>query len=230
MSLISFSRPTGNESPKELADMIAKLQKQVEFLINGKLSSVNIREIGGYLVDEDRLYSKDGDVGMSSEDTGGDDVRYWAGGTDPETAALQIRKSGKIKIRIAEDKYIEIGPDFEGSPYIQLTNSAGENVVINMDVNFKIQSDSDISLVTAKKIFLVTGEDTVLDYNAITEGATITLRNELDAKATKGVNTTTAGSVTLNGGIPVNTVLATADGGSVTWGGISVPGHSHSQN
>jgi hypothetical protein len=218
MSVISFSRPTGNESPQELADMVAKLQKEVEFLINGNLSSTNVREIGGYLVDDDRIYSKDGDVGLSTTDTGGDDVRYWAGGTDPDTAALQIRKSGKISLRFPGGKVVEIGPDLGGSPYVQLTNSSGENVVINMDVQFQIQSDSDISLVSAKNIYLITaggpGKNVVLDYDGVTEGATLTLRNEIDAKATKGI--------TLNGGIPIGTMLAIDGGGAVGWAGITL--------
>jgi hypothetical protein len=93
----SFNRPTGNESVSELADMVAQLQKQVEFLMTGNLSSKNVREIGGWLVDDDRFSSADEDVGMSTADTGGDDVRIWAGGTDPENAPSYIRKSGKGK-------------------------------------------------------------------------------------------------------------------------------------
>lgn len=52
----------------------------------------------------------------------------------------------------------------------------------------------------------------------------------LAGKATAGVSTGTGGGATLNGGIPIGSNLALAGGGSVTWSGITVPSHSHTQN
>lgn len=98
MGIVTFTRPTGDESPRDLADLIAKLQKQVEFLMNGNVSSKNIREAGGWLIDDDRIVSKDEDVGMSTADTGGDDVRFWAGDANPESAPFNVRKSGKASL------------------------------------------------------------------------------------------------------------------------------------
>lgn len=100
--ITSFSRPTGGESPGELADMVAKLQKQVEFLMNGNLSTKNIREVGGWLADGDRFVSIDGDVGMSTEDTVADDVRFWAGNTVKENAPFRVTESGKAYLTGAE--------------------------------------------------------------------------------------------------------------------------------
>lgn len=56
------------------------------------------------------------------------------------------------------------------------------------------------------------------------------LSTYLDAKATAGASTGSGGGASLNGGIPIGTTLAVAGGGSVTWGGISVPAHTHTQN
>ena len=57
-----------------------------------------------------------------------------------------------------------------------------------------------------------------------------TLQQDLDAKATKGVATSSAGAQTLNGGIPIGTQLMVNGGGTVTWNGINVSSHTHTQN
>ncbi|WP_127532733.1 hypothetical protein [Paenibacillus kobensis] len=94
MGAISFSRPTGKESPEELADMVVSLQKTVEHL-SRNINSKNITEIGRWIVDNDRLTSMDGDVGMSGAYSGLDDVRFWAGDTTPEIAPWRVHNSGK---------------------------------------------------------------------------------------------------------------------------------------
>jgi hypothetical protein len=236
----SFNQPTGNESVAELADMVAKLQKQVEFLMNGNLSTKNIREVGGWLADDDRFVSADGDVGLSTTDTGGDDVRYWAGGTDPETAPYQIRKSGKgllTGIRIqsseagfprlvfdsdtsslvlyySETKYVTLGLDPSGSPHIEFINGANA-ATMDMDVQFIIQANTDISLVNDGDVFITSTGNVIFDSlnNIKTNDDFNSLGTRLAQKATAGI--------TLNGGIPIGTVLATAGGGSVTWVGIT---------
>lgn len=100
--ITTFSRPTGGESPEDLADMVAKLQKQVEFIMNGNISTKNVREIGGWLVDGDRFVSADGDVGMSTAYTGGDDVRIWAGNPIMDAAPFRVLNSGKAYLTGAE--------------------------------------------------------------------------------------------------------------------------------
>jgi hypothetical protein len=100
--ITSFNRPIGNESVSELADMVAKLQKQMEFIMNGNIADKNIREVGGWLADGDRFVSIDGDVGMSTAYTGGDDVRFWAGSTIMELAPFRVLNSGKAYLTGAE--------------------------------------------------------------------------------------------------------------------------------
>lgn len=53
-----------------------------------------------------------------------------------------------------------------------------------------------------------------------------TLNLSINSRATKNASTGSGGSA--NGGIPIGTVLRTADGGTVTWNGI--PSHSHTQS
>lgn len=64
--------------------------------INGYINSKNIFEAGGWRVGRTELASKDKDVGMSTEDTAADDVRFWAGSTTKETAPWNVTKSGKM--------------------------------------------------------------------------------------------------------------------------------------
>lgn len=121
---------------------IDELEHRLSFL-----QSTNIQEVGGWLVGQTFLRSKDGDVGMSTEDTGDDDIRFWAGNPVKEVAPFRIPKSGKgvltgIKIQSTESEYpkfsldpdtgvlgvyydefnfIEISPSYEGTPAIYAT-------------------------------------------------------------------------------------------------------------
>lgn len=137
--ITTFSRPTGGESPEVLAEMVARLQKQVEFLFNGNISTKNVREVGGWLADDDRFVSIDGDVGMSSVETGGDDVRFWAGSTLPEVAPFQVLKSGKMK---ATDG--EFTGSITGASIIGSTITGGDiNVTSDLNVGNKIIMNGD---------------------------------------------------------------------------------------
>lgn len=64
--------------------------------INGYMNSKNIFEVGGWQVTPNQIASKAGDVGMSTEATGADDVRFWAGGTDKTTAPFRVTEGGDI--------------------------------------------------------------------------------------------------------------------------------------
>lgn len=86
---------TGDESIEELMDLVAKLQKDVNWLMDGNLSSKNVREIGGYNVSQTLFRSREGDVGLSSANDAADPVRLWAGSADKDTAPWRVYKSGK---------------------------------------------------------------------------------------------------------------------------------------
>ena len=256
----SFSTPTGKESVAELADMVAKLQKQVEFLMNGNLSTKNIREVGQWVADGDRLVSQDSDVGMSAAETGADDVRFFAGSTDMDTAPWRVTKAGKMhatgatiesnagypKIVVdpdgrlfaaytASDTYVGITPDYLGNGPGQIAVRGG------ITEGGSYTTSGKYHLVAVGGLKLESGEDIEFDPSGTTgvifsnwsrlysSGAGQSLQTVLNSKATSGASTGSGGGTTLNGGIPIGTALATAGGGSVTWAGISVPSHSHSQ-
>lgn len=96
------------QTVQQLIDKVSYLQKQMEFQLNGNLDSTNAREIGGWFVGDDRLASEDGDVGFSTKDTGADDIRIWAGGTDPASATFSVTKSGKMKASTLDAHVLDI--------------------------------------------------------------------------------------------------------------------------
>jgi hypothetical protein len=138
---------SGNESMAEVIDHVAKLQKMVEFLATGNISSVNAREFGGWLVGTTALQARAGDVGMSTANDSEDPVRLWAGSVDKDTAPWRVYKSGKgvatgWKFQATEGSYpnivfdpetllmaayqdalnyVFISPSFDGAPVLGFT-------------------------------------------------------------------------------------------------------------
>lgn len=93
--------PRGNKSVDEylsyLANLYAMNQDELVSLLEGRLSSINIREIAGFLVDLLTLKHKSGLVGMSAEDPNNPDaVRFWAGDADKETAPYRVTQKGAM--------------------------------------------------------------------------------------------------------------------------------------
>ena len=81
---------------KKLSNIVAIMAKDLEYIVNGNIDSRNTREIGGYLVNLTSLESRNGVVGLSSEITGGDDLRIWAGNAERELAAFRVYESGFV--------------------------------------------------------------------------------------------------------------------------------------
>lgn len=65
-----------------------------DFAFNGNIDSRNTREIGGYLISQTQIASKNGVVGFSSLVSGADDIRIWAGDADQEAAPFRVYESG----------------------------------------------------------------------------------------------------------------------------------------
>lgn len=226
-----------------LRDYVIRLERKVDFL-QQNLDTENIFEVGGWRVTPDQMASKDKDVGMSTADTGADDVRFWAGSTEPETAPFRIRKSGKgtltgvtiqssetgyprvvlstddetVGVYFAEDKYILLKANTsENTPVIEFIN--GENGTdMMMDENaFSIQTAGNIIVANIGDITFTTSGHINFDSWDSLVNVSVTgspsLQTTLDGKAN---------IASYNGGIPVGTALATASGGSVTWGGINL--------
>lgn len=80
----------------EFNDLVKKINTLVSELQNLMLGvdSINVFEVGGWRVTLDQLASSDGDVGMSTTDTAGDDIRFWAGDAKTGTPKFKVTKSG----------------------------------------------------------------------------------------------------------------------------------------
>lgn len=89
-------------SNDEIVDALARLQKQLEFMMNGNLGSKNIREVGDFLAGPDSFMSRSGNVGLSSLVTGANDVRFWAGNVIPASAPFRVYESGLMIASNAE--------------------------------------------------------------------------------------------------------------------------------
>lgn len=87
---------TGLGPNPQFEDIVRKvntLVNEIRQLMLG-MDSVNMFEVGGWLVTADQLASQDGDVGMSTEDTAADDIRFWAGDVKTGAPKFKVTKAG----------------------------------------------------------------------------------------------------------------------------------------
>jgi hypothetical protein len=176
---LNIAQITGNESLEELRDHVARLQKEVQWLVSGNLSSKNAREFGGWRVGTKDLMALDGTVGMSTDNVGTDPVRFWAGSTDKNTAPWRVYKSGKgvatgwriqsaagypnieidpdgnlFGVYASASSYIRMRPLIDGGPQITWNNGLeNANAYLTPSV-FVIQATTDM-LLEADSIILV---------------------------------------------------------------------------
>jgi hypothetical protein len=126
-----------------------------------------------------------------------------------------------------------------GAPYLEWTNGS-LNVSIDLTSGvFTIGGNSDAELRFPSGDLDLKGRDNFLyadnfthvpDWNQLKDdNSGNTLQDELDTKATVGNPTSSNGGGSFNGGIPPGTVLMVSGGGTVTWSGITIPNHSHTQ-
>jgi len=78
-----------------LQQWAAQMERDQKYYLNN-IDTDNIAEVGGWRATPDQLTSKDGDVGLSTEDTASDDVRMWAGSTNKDAAPWRVYESGKM--------------------------------------------------------------------------------------------------------------------------------------
>ncbi|MFB0847343.1 hypothetical protein [Paenibacillus oleatilyticus] len=99
-----YGTPSGDEQMrafyeyvKKIANVVSALRNDLEFAINGKLDSENIREIAGYNVDKTVLKHKSGIVGMNGADPQDPNaIRFWAGNADPNQAPFRVQQDGTM--------------------------------------------------------------------------------------------------------------------------------------
>ncbi|MEC0231183.1 hypothetical protein [Paenibacillus alba] len=94
MPTVDFGRMDGDATFEDLLEAFAKVQKMLDYLMQGGLDSKNAREFGGWLVGLTELQARDKTVGMSTESTPADDIRFWAGDLKKGAPNFKVTESG----------------------------------------------------------------------------------------------------------------------------------------
>jgi len=122
-------------------------------------------------------------------------------------------------INVSDDVIVGDRIKFNGAGGMDRGIYFGNVGAITFDMNTDTIEISSMNGVSISSSVLIVGTTDILEeINS--------LKSMLAAKATSGADTGYAGPY--NGGIPIGTELATADGGTVTW--VGIPAHKHIQN
>jgi hypothetical protein len=156
MPIVDFGRIESGASPDEIIEALAKIQKGIDYLMQGGLDSKNAREFGGWLVGNTELQSRNKMVGMSTEDTGADDIRFWAGDVKTGAPKFKVTEGGiaslvsalfqsaagypRVEINSANnligafadsDTYISLLPSYNAVPSLVLVDAGTTKAFIN---------------------------------------------------------------------------------------------------
>jgi hypothetical protein len=156
MPIVDFGRIDSDASQEDILNAIAKIQKGIDYLMQGGLDSKNAREFGGWLVGNTELQSRDKTVGMSTESTGADDIRFWAGDLKEGAPRFKVTEAGiaslvsalfqsaagypRVEINSANnligafadpDTYISFLPSFNSVPTLVLVDAGTTKAFLN---------------------------------------------------------------------------------------------------
>lgn len=157
MTLPNLPEVPPNPTTQQLAQVVGALVQELSYLLSGFLSSNNAREFGGWQIGTTELQSKTKTVGMSTEVTGADDIRFWAGDLKTGSPNFKVTESGimstvsgnfssaagypRVEINSTTnliaaftdaDSYISIVPDYSGSvPAMLITDAATTKGFLN---------------------------------------------------------------------------------------------------
>lgn len=135
----------------------------------------------------------------------------------------------------ASSVYTEITSGIFGAPALHLEDGVTTGVIQTISffggtLGISSSTDIDIRPGTGHKINIANWSQLYSGGENQTLAAALNnLAAAIADKATKGSSTSSAGSASLNGGIPIGTKLSVEGGGSVTWNGINISSHSHQQ-
>lgn len=234
-----------------LADMFAKLAKDLDFIINGNLDVKNIRanSITADRLKVDELSAISANLGhitaglIEAVTMIGSLIMTSQPGDFPRAEMSSTDKM--FKVQQGESNYAEFRANYNAAGGITVPALRFVRGADYMDVGgigpggiFGIHSYNDLYLLAYGSIYQFltyfpdwsfirnqnSGKSLDQELSEIKESINA-LTSLLNSKAESGVSTGSAGGG--DGGIPIGTQLATAGGGSVTWTGIN--SHSHTQ-
>lgn len=234
---------------KNLANTVALMAKDLEFIVNGNLDVNNIsansitaeKIVAGAVtaskIDVDELSAISANLGhitaglVESIQIFGS---YIATRNGDYPRAEMSNTSNAFRAYFSEDYYVSIESNLDGTPLITLVSPWNVTTIHSDQYGASIQTDKDLTIRSQIGNIILdegmegTGSNIVIrDFTSIFstfDGESI--GSALNQKATSGISTSLSGSA--NGGIPIGTQLMVNGGGTVTWTGI--PSHSHAQN
>lgn len=135
---------TGLGPNPQFEDIVRKVNTLVNELRQLMLGmdSVNMFEVGGWLVTQDELASQDGDVGMSTAGTAATSIRFWAGNAVPASAPFRVQQNGKMYATDGEFTGAITGSTITGGT-IQ-TAASGNRIVITNN-SLKTYNGADLN-------------------------------------------------------------------------------------
>lgn len=96
MPIIKFPSIRDEPTLDDVVDYIERMRKELQWALDKNLDTKNAREFAGWLIRPDKIVSVDGDVGMSTLDTGTDDIRFFAGPDGSGGFLFYVTKGGLL--------------------------------------------------------------------------------------------------------------------------------------
>jgi hypothetical protein len=195
MPVVSFPSVSSGLSTEELADLVARMIKEVEWLANGNMDSANIRNIAGYNVGPNDLKHSSGLVGMSGANpTDPNAIRFWSGSADPTTAPFRVTQAGIMTA---------VGGQFQsaaGYPRVEL-NSANNLIAAYVDPDTYVAFLPSYNTVPALVLVDAGTTKAFLNRGSAASGTTLgTFDSEpLNLQASGPLNLQPAGNMQING-------------------------------
>lgn len=199
MPTIGFGgRLNRGASIDQVVDQVARIQKELEYLLSGNLDTKNAREFGNWLISASGLVAKNSDVGMLS---GGDDpnsIRFFAGSADPSSAPFKVLKSGalyatnaNISGRITSSQIISSDIRTSETTYPRLELSSSGNLLKAMSSAYDYVSLEASYVGVPSTVYYDGGSaQAVLKYVS-GSGILLTSFGSINFQATTGINLTT---------------------------------------
>ena len=230
---------TLHEYIKKMTNVLSILKNDLEFMINGNLDVKNIRakSITADRLKVDELSAISANLGhivaglIESIEIYGSYIAT-AQGTYPRCEMSAT--DNLFGAYGTSTKFINIVPDSSGIPIMELRNGSMRGFIQPLLNSLYIATSGG-----SGNVEISSGADVYLHAQGLTRvdswtklysnGDSQSLQTALNSKATLGNSTSSDGGTTLNGGIPIGTQLMVNGGGTVTWSGISIPAHSHTQ-
>lgn len=221
MPAINFPRVSSGMNTDQLADLVARCLKEVEWLANGNMDSRNIRNIAGYNVGPTDLKHSSGIVGMSGANpTDPNAIRFWSGNANPVIAPFRVNQAGVMTA---------VGGQFQsaaGYPRVEI-NSSTNLIAAYQNATNAISIVPNYSSGTPAETFVAGGSVVGYIQDLSPDIAFVTLTGQRGIQISSGITLTLAAAslinmscstlrINNNNGVSGTVYVSTTSGGAAT--------------